>query len=99
MGVRIGIEALKRCVTIIGTQAMVGEIVGAGQSAISECIRRGRRVPAEWCIPIELATAERGEVVTRHQLRPDLFGEPEGPTTKPRPRRPRRPPASAGAAA
>jgi DNA-binding transcriptional regulator YdaS (Cro superfamily) len=39
---------------------------------------RGRgSVPPEYCIPIEEAT-ERA--VTRHELRPDVFGDPPGKT-------------------
>lgn len=70
MSERIGLEALQTAIKIVGSQALVGEACGVRQSAVSECLRNGKRVPAEWCIAIERATA--GEV-TRNQLRPDLY--------------------------
>jgi DNA-binding transcriptional regulator YdaS (Cro superfamily) len=70
MSDRIGMEALQKAVEEIGSQALVGEACGVRQSAISECLRNGKRVPAEWCLPIE--EASKGKV-TRHDLRPDLW--------------------------
>lgn len=45
------------------------------QSSVSEVLNGVRKkIPAEWCRPIEAAT--NGQI-TRHQLRPDLFDDPE----------------------
>ena len=48
--------------------------VGVSPQAVSEILRRGQRVPAEWCLAIETATAG---AVTRHDLRPDLYPSKE----------------------
>jgi malate synthase len=37
-------------------------------------LHRDKLVPAEMCIPIEKAT---GGTVTRYELRPDVYGEPQ----------------------
>lgn len=46
-------------------------MLGVRQSVVSNWRARGR-VPVERCIPIETATHG---VVTRYELRPDVFGE------------------------
>jgi DNA-binding transcriptional regulator YdaS (Cro superfamily) len=68
-----GIGALKSAIADhLGSQAAVARIVGVTPQAVSEILRRGRRVPAEWCLPLEQAS---GGAVTRHALRPDLYPE------------------------
>lgn len=62
---------LARAIAILGNQTKLAEAVGRKQQSVNEVVRRGSRVPAEWCPLIEKAT---GGKVTRHQLRPDLFG-------------------------
>ena len=52
------------------SQVAVARAVGVSPQAVSEILRRGIRVPAEWCLPIETATAG---AITRHALRPDLY--------------------------
>lgn len=70
-------EALERALAIVGgTQEALATVVGRRQSSVSEVYRRvqkGGDVPAEWCLPIERATTEKGEPITRQQLRPDLW--------------------------
>lgn len=83
MGALVGKAALTRCVEILGTQDRCAQICGVRQSAISECIRNGKRVPAEWCKPLEAATERAGEKITAHQLRPDLFEAPTKPSGRP----------------
>jgi DNA-binding transcriptional regulator YdaS (Cro superfamily) len=59
------------------SQVAVARAVGVSPQAVSEILRRGRRVPAEWCLALETAT---GGAVTRHDLRPDLYpAEPNHP--------------------
>jgi DNA-binding transcriptional regulator YdaS (Cro superfamily) len=59
------------------SQVAVARAVGVSPQAVSEILRRGRRVPAEWCLALETAT---GGAVTRHDLRPDLYPpEPNPP--------------------
>ena len=57
------------------SQVATAKVVGVSPQAVSEILRRGKRVPAEWCLPIETATAG---AVTRHDLRPDLYPNKEG---------------------
>lgn len=65
-----GIEALKKAIGILGSQAEAARAVGVKQPSISFIVTKGERVPAEWCIPLERATEGQ---ITRHQLRPDLY--------------------------
>lgn len=65
-----GIAALRRAIEILGSQSRAAEVVGVKQPTISWTSRHGAKVPAEWCIPLEVATEA---AVTRHELRPDLY--------------------------
>lgn len=66
-----GIEALKLAISEhFKTQGAAAKAVGVTPQAVSEIVRLGKKVPAEWCLPIERAT---DGAVTRHQLRPDLY--------------------------
>jgi DNA-binding transcriptional regulator YdaS (Cro superfamily) len=69
MGTR-GMAALARAVRLLGSQVKTGRAIGVSPQAVSEVMRRGRRVPAEWCLKLENAT---GGAVTAHALRPDLY--------------------------
>lgn len=62
--------ALARAIEILGSQARLAAVVARKQQSVNEVVRRGKRVPAEWCLPIEEATDGK---VTRHELRPDLY--------------------------
>lgn len=73
-----GIEALRRAKEMLGSEQAVAEVIGRTQPAVHQILTKGKRVPAEWCLPIERATAEvaardGSEPVTRHQLRPDIY--------------------------
>ena len=65
-----GIEALRVAVDLLGGPTAAAKAIGKAQSSISEALIQGKKVPAEWCIPIERAT---GGQVKRHQLRQDLY--------------------------
>jgi DNA-binding transcriptional regulator YdaS (Cro superfamily) len=65
-----GIEALREAIQILGSQSATARVVGVKQPSVNWMARHGRKVPAEWCIPLEQATQGH---VTRHQLRPDLY--------------------------
>ena len=69
--------ALAKAVRLLGSQIKTGRAVGVSGQAVSEVLRRGRRVPAEWCLKIEKAT---GGAVTANALRPDLYpkGDEDG---------------------
>ena len=65
-----GMAALARAVRLLGSQVKTGRAIGVSPQAVSEVMRRGRRVPAEWCLKLQKAT---GGAVTAHALRPDLY--------------------------
>ena len=69
--------ALDRAVQSAGSQQALAQLLGIKPPSVSGWYDR-RRVPAERCIAIELATG-----VSRHQLRPDVFGpDPACPTSE-----------------
>ena len=57
-----------------GLKTAVAHAVGVTPQAVSDILRRDKRMPAEWCLKLERAT---GGAVTAHDLRPDLY--PRGP--------------------
>jgi DNA-binding transcriptional regulator YdaS (Cro superfamily) len=65
-----GIAALARAVTLLGSQMKAAKAIGVSGQAVSEVMRRGRRVPAEWCLKLQKATGGR---VAAGELRPDLY--------------------------
>jgi DNA-binding transcriptional regulator YdaS (Cro superfamily) len=69
--------ALAKAVRLLGSQMKTGKAIGVSGQAVSEVMRRGRRVPAEWCLKLQKAT---GGAVTAHALRPDLYpkGDDDG---------------------
>lgn len=71
----VGMAALAKAVRLLGSQMKTGRAVGVSGQAVSEVLRRGRRVPAEWCLKIEKAT---GGAVTANALRPDLYPKGDG---------------------
>lgn len=66
----VGIDALRVAIDIVGSQRALADAIGITQPSVSEMLARGKRVPAEWCLPVERATDGR---ITRYQLRPDLY--------------------------
>ena len=73
-----GIGALRQAIRHhLKSQVAVARAVGVSPQAVSEVLRRNKRVPAEWCLNIERATAG---AITRHALRPDLYPADERST-------------------
>lgn len=68
-----GKAALRQAIKVLGSQKAAAGVVGCVQSAVSECLRNGKAVPAGWCIPLERATEEAGEKVSRHDLNPEIY--------------------------
>lgn len=68
-----GMKALRRAKDLIGTELGLADVVGVTQPSVNYMLNRGKKVPSEWCLPLEAAT---GGKVTRHQLRPDLYPAP-----------------------
>lgn len=80
---RVGIAKLAEAVEIIGGQGPTADAVGVRQSAISECLRNGKRVAAEWCIPLEKATEAKGSKILRGDFRPDIYPDEVSAPTAP----------------
>ena len=67
---KTGMAALAQAVRLLGSQAKAAAAIGVSPQAVSEVMRRGRRVPGEWCLKLQKATAS---AVTAGDLRPDLY--------------------------
>lgn len=61
-------KGLDKAIQKAGGQKALAELLGLGQTAVSNWRNRKKRVPAERVIEIEKATG-----VPRHELRPDLY--------------------------
>lgn len=74
-----GIEALRRAKEILGSEGAIAAVCGVKQPSVNYILNGGKKVPAEWCIPLERAIAAlakrdgTNESITRYQLRPDLY--------------------------
>jgi DNA-binding transcriptional regulator YdaS (Cro superfamily) len=66
-------KALLKAIDEIGTQGKLAALIGKRQGHVGKWLHRDKKVPAEMCVAIELAT---GGKVTRYELRPDVFGDP-----------------------
>ena len=64
------IAALDKAIDHLGTQDRLADVLGIRSPSITGWRNRGR-VPADRCRAIEEAV---GGVVTRYELRPDVFG-------------------------
>lgn len=67
-------DAIKDAISRMGTQRKLAELLDIPPACVSQWVNGYRRVPAQHCVPIEKAT---DGAVTRYDLRPDIFGEPE----------------------
>jgi DNA-binding transcriptional regulator YdaS (Cro superfamily) len=68
-----GVAALELVKDILGSQGALARVVGVKQPSVNHILRNSDKVPAEWCIPLDLETAAKGKRVSCHQLRPDLW--------------------------
>lgn len=64
-------SALEKAIEVVGSQAELARRIGKKQAHIWNWLNRDKDVPAEVVASIEDAT---GGAVTRHDLRPDIFG-------------------------
>lgn len=62
---------LERAVAKLGDQSKLARAIGVKQAHVWYWLNKAKQVPAEHVLPIERATEG---AVTRHELRPDLFG-------------------------
>lgn len=77
-----GIRALRTAKKMIGTEAAIAKVVGVSQPSMHEMLKSGLKVPAEWCIPIDIETSKLAAVdptkrrVSCHELRGDIYPDP-----------------------
>lgn len=62
---------LDEAITNAGSQAALARAIGVSQQLISYWIKKGGKVPAEYVPLVEDVSG-----VSRHALRPDVFGKP-----------------------
>ncbi len=73
-----GIGALRKAIREhFRTQVALAAAVGVTPQAVSDVLRRGKRVPAEWCLRLAEATGRPA-----HAFRPDLYPDPAKPAPK-----------------
>lgn len=65
-------KPIERAIEIFKTQSALAEAVGTSQSFVNQIVNGRRPIPPKLARKIEEAT--KG-VVTRSDLRPDIFGE------------------------
>lgn len=65
-------NGLDRAIETLGGVSKLADAIGLRQNVVSNWRQRDR-VPANQCIAIETATSG---AVSRHDLRPDIFGAP-----------------------
>jgi DNA-binding transcriptional regulator YdaS (Cro superfamily) len=64
-----GIGALRKAIRDhFRTQVALAAAVGVTPQAVSDVLKRDKRVPAEWCLKLEQATG-----TPAHDFRPDLY--------------------------
>jgi DNA-binding transcriptional regulator YdaS (Cro superfamily) len=64
-----GIGALRQAIREhFRTQVALAHAVGVTPRAVSDVLKRGKRVPAEWCLKLEQATGTPARA-----FRPDLY--------------------------
>jgi DNA-binding transcriptional regulator YdaS (Cro superfamily) len=69
-----GVGALRKAIREhFRTQVALAAAVGVTPQAVSDVLKRGKRVPAEWCLKLETATG-----IPAHDFRPDLYPARKG---------------------
>jgi DNA-binding transcriptional regulator YdaS (Cro superfamily) len=64
------LDALNRAIIIVGNQTKLASLIEKTPGHTTVWVNRDKRVPADMAKPIEEVTG-----VSRHLLRPDIFGE------------------------
>ena len=68
-----GVGALRKAIREhFRTQVALAAAVGVTPQAVSDVLKRGKRVPAEWCLKLEAATG-----IAAHDFRADLYPAPQ----------------------
>jgi DNA-binding transcriptional regulator YdaS (Cro superfamily) len=71
--------AILQVIHVLGSQKALAEAIGAAPALVWQWANGKRPVAAKHCIAIETATSG---AVTRHDLRPDVFGPAPQPEQK-----------------
>ncbi|MFA0813990.1 transcriptional regulator [Microbulbifer epialgicus] len=71
-------DSIKRAVKTVGTQERLAQLLGITQGMVSAWATGRKRVAPHWCPHIERVT---DKVVTRCEIRPDIYGDPIYPNT------------------
>jgi DNA-binding transcriptional regulator YdaS (Cro superfamily) len=66
-------SALAKAVVVFRFQRSLATEIGVHQQSVWYWLYKSGVVPAEHVLNIENATRAKGEVVTRHELRPDIY--------------------------
>lgn len=66
------IDAFRTAVDLVGGQSATAKAIGASRARVHWLYRHGKRCPAKLVEKVEAATSG---AVSRHQLRPDVFGD------------------------
>jgi len=69
----MSLSSLLQAIEVLGSQTAVAAVVRRTPQAVSDLIKRGGAVPAEWCIPLEAATEAKGQRIPRAAFRPDIY--------------------------
>jgi len=68
-----GLGALRQAIRQhFRTQVALARAVGVTPQAVSDVLKRDKRVPAEWCVKLQQATG-----TPAHAFRPDLYPQDE----------------------
>ena len=68
---------LSKAIKVIGNQSALAKSIGIKQQNVSWWVNKSGVIPAEYVLPIESATLKAGSVVTRQELRPDIYPNPK----------------------
>jgi DNA-binding transcriptional regulator YdaS (Cro superfamily) len=69
MGKKSNLLLLRKAIKDAGSQAKLAARIGCGQQTLSDLLNGKRRMSGDMAVLIEAGTG-----ISRHQLRPDLFG-------------------------
>ncbi len=65
--------ALHKAVKVVRFQAELARLINKKQQDIWSWMHETGVIPAEYVLKIESATRDAGQMVSRHELRPDLY--------------------------
>ena len=64
---------LQKAIQTIGNQSALARSIGIKQQNVSWWVNKSGIIPAEYVLPIEEATRKAGNIVTRQELRSDIY--------------------------